>query len=307
MNRAMKRTFAFLVMAFVAVAFCFALDGNVTWYWFENDYNVEYYRYQLDGEFDGFWTVVDWSVTEVTLTVDVTEVHTLYLQQSYDGENWSESSFIDSEVFVEEEPVEELPMEEPEEFFVEEELEFDDFGDSFVAIGPTTVYEADLIADEVSENKNRGALYLDYGVGYLNSLPNSAGPKSLGAFVSYSQTFANLGLGDFGIKTNLALYTNKNLVFNLSQTQFMSYVNALALYTVKIGNCDFFGGIGPDFRFTMFTDVKAKLGMAAEAGIRFYRSGAVVLGIVVSDHYYLVPNSDMANVFDVKIFRTLAF
>lgn len=302
MNRAMKRTLAFLVMALVAVAFCFALDGNVTWYWFENDYNVEYYRYQLDGEFDGFWTVVDWSVTEVTLTVDVTEVHTLYLQQSYDGENWSESSFMDSEVFEEE-----LPIEEPEDLVLEEEPEFDDFGDSFVAIGPTTVYEADLIADEVSEKKRSGNLKLDYGIGYLNSLPNSSGPKSLGSFASYSQTFANLGLGDFGIKTNLALYTNKNLVFNLSQAQFMSYVNALALYTVKIGNCDLFGGIGPDFRFTMFTDVKAKLGMAAEAGIRFYRSGAVVLGIVVSDHYYMVPNSDMANVFDVKIFRTLAF
>ena len=74
----MKKALLVLVVFFVSAFSLFALEGSVTWIWFENDPNVEYYRYQIDGEDDDKWTVVDWTVTEVTYTLDVTVLHTLY-------------------------------------------------------------------------------------------------------------------------------------------------------------------------------------------------------------------------------------
>lgn len=301
----MKRILAILAFALFAVAFAFALDGNVTWFWFENDYNVEYYRYQLDGENEDGWVVVDWSVTEVTLSVDISVPHTLYLQQSYDGENWSESSLADSEVY-QEEGVDASPIDEVnEEFAAAMEAEY---GDSFVAVGPTSVNDADMVVyDTISIDRYNGMSCLDFGVGYLNYLPNSTGPKSVGLFVSYNRTYVQVGFGEFGFKANLSLYTNKNLFVDIRHTQLMSYANMLAMFMTKVGNCDLFGAIGPDFRFTMFTDAKAKLGLAAELGIRFHRSKDLVIGMSLSDHYYLIPNTDMANAFDVRLFMTKTF
>ena len=115
----MKKVLLVLVGFFISAFALFALEGSVTWIWFENDPNVEYYRYQIDGEEDDKWTVVDWTVTEVTYTLDVTVLHILYLQQSYDGINWSASSYTESEIYYEAE-------ESPEDFFEEDLL--DDFG-----------------------------------------------------------------------------------------------------------------------------------------------------------------------------------
>ena len=106
----MKKLLLIAILSVISVVGLFALDGIVTWTWYENDPDVEYYRYQVDGEEDGRWTVVDWSVNEVSLTLDVSVLHTLYLQQSYDGEIWSPSSATDSEIYTEsegEEPYEE--------------------------------------------------------------------------------------------------------------------------------------------------------------------------------------------------------
>lgn len=50
------------------------------------------YRYQLDGEDEEGWTVLPPTVTSIDLVLS--GEHTFYLQQSPDGENWSESSSI---------------------------------------------------------------------------------------------------------------------------------------------------------------------------------------------------------------------
>ena len=74
----MKRFAAVLIVILIAIPCAWAREGIVTWTWYENDPMVEYYRYQVDAEEPGMWTVVDWSVTEVSITLDVSVVHTLF-------------------------------------------------------------------------------------------------------------------------------------------------------------------------------------------------------------------------------------
>jgi hypothetical protein len=104
-----------LVLAFVIVPVVAAV--NVTWEWILDDSEVQYFRYQLEGELDDAWTVVPSSVTCYELeNADGSVAHTLYLQQSYDGKNWSPSAYASSDpVVTEEEPVvEAAPVAEPE-------------------------------------------------------------------------------------------------------------------------------------------------------------------------------------------------
>lgn len=90
----MRVKFIALLTALVVVpAIVFAAPVVVTWEWMLEDPMVTTFRYQLDGEDEANWTVVDsfvTSYTEVGLDGDVP--HTLYLQQSYDGINFSGSA-----------------------------------------------------------------------------------------------------------------------------------------------------------------------------------------------------------------------
>ena len=48
-------------------------------------------------------------------------------------------------------------------------------------------------------------------------------------------------------------------------------------------------------------------GLAVEMGVRYHRSENFVIGLALSDHYYLAPISDMANRFDVRVFLSKSF
>ena len=295
----MKRLLALLVVLVFATAAAFALDGIVTWVWYVNDWDVQYYRYQLDGEDDDKWTVVGWDVNEVTLELDVSVVHTLYLQQSYDGVNWSVSSSADSDIYESGEP-EVVPFEEESEV---------------VEVTPDEVHEKEgeeEAAEEVVETVEEGPqyiskTYLDFGVGYMNAIPNQAGPKTLGGFVSFSMTFFKAGVFDIGFKANLSLYTSKNLVFDIRNTQMFTYVNALALATAVVGNCDVYGAIGPDMGLRFINDTSFNLGLAVEVGVRYHRFKDLSLGFALSDHYYLIPYTSIANRFDVRVYASRSF
>lgn len=292
----------FLILMF-ALSCAFATDGIVTWTWFENDPNVEFYRYQVDGEEDGKWTVVDWSVSEVSYELDVSVVHTLYLQQSYDGIVWSESSMTDSEIYQPaeyEETPEELPAEEiqaPEGQPAESAPEEVDLSG----------LSGEVISDTEEEKKYAPIMDLDLGFGYMNCLPDSAGPKSIGLFASYSHTLGKLGIFDYGIKANLSLYTTKSLFTETSNTQLYSYVNAMAMLTAVVGNCDIFGAIGPDVGFSFVKDNKVYFGIAAEVGVRYHRFKTLSLGFVLSDHQYIYHRADRINKMDLKLFITKTF
>ena len=299
----MRKLAAVLLMLIFALSCVFATDGIVTWTWFENDPDVEFFRYQVDGEDEGKWTVVDWSVNEVSLELDVSEVHTLYLQQSYDGIVWSQSSMTDSEIY---EPEEEEPYEE--EFSTEEiqapEEKPAESGDEVVDISGLSG-EAIGAAEEPA--KYSPLIALDFGVSYMNCLPDSAGPKSAGVFASYSYTFGKVGTFDYGVKANLSLYTTKNLFTDTANTQLYSYLNALAMMTTNVGNCDIYGAIGLDLGFGFVKDNSVYFGIAAEVGVKYHRFKTLSLGLALSDHQYLAPVSKRVNRMDLKLFVTKYF
>ena len=296
----MKRLLIAVILLFVSASALFALDGIVTWTWYENDPNVEFYRYQLDGEEEGRWTVVDWSVTEVSLTLDVSVIHTLYLQQSYDGEIWGPSSATDSEIYTEGEEPEPYEEEELSEEEIPEESEWDD------EVIAATVMEDEIFVPTVEVEVYRPQIYVDGGIGYINSIPDSAAPKGIGLNGAYSRTFLKVGIFDIGVRANLGLYASKSLFTNPSQCQISGYVNALAMATTVVGNCDVYGAIGPDLGFTFVTDGGVRFGLAAELGLRYHRYKNFSIGFAVSDHYYLAPRSNMINRMELKAFLSWA-
>jgi len=111
----MRTKFIALLTALVLLpAVLFAVPVVVTWEWLLEDPMVTTFRYQVDGEADDKWNVVDSSVTSYTERgLDGALAHTLYLQQSYDGVNFSGSAISVAEPMFP--VVEELPViaEEP--------------------------------------------------------------------------------------------------------------------------------------------------------------------------------------------------
>ncbi len=305
----MRRLLPIVFLLLIALSGAWALDGIVTWIWYENDPNVSYYRYQLDGEDDDNWTVVEWNVNEVTLELDVSVEHVLYLQQSYDGEVWSVSSFTPSEVYEAGQDVSEEVYFEENAVLEESENPADasseETGPKLDDVQDVELSEEEAIVNQVAEVKKYDRLiWLDFGVGYLNTIPNSDGPKMLGGFASYNRTFLKASVFDIGAKANLGLYTSKDLILNISNAQMYSYLNVLALATTRIGNCDLYGAIGPEIGLTFINNTSFKAGLAVELGIQYRRLENLFFGFVVSDHYYMIPHTDMANRFDMRFYAT---
>lgn len=317
----MKKALIATIILFISAFALFALDGNVKWVWFENDPGVEYYRYQLEGEDDDKWTVVSWSVNEVTFFLDVSVLHTLYLQQSYDGVNWSESSFTESEVYLEseEEVIEDYLFEDDlltDEEEPEEEVDLAGLEDDVVVTA--TVIEDEVILPEVEVETYKALSILDIGPGFMNSIPDSAGPKTIGLNVAYSRTFVKAGIFDIGLKADLGIYTSKDLFsFRkwssgewLENWKLQGYVNCMALASTVVGNCDLYGALGPDFGFTYGKNYDGSIGLIGlglELGVRYHRFEKISIGFAVTDHQYLFSlfgnaGTDMTNRLELKAF-----
>ena len=106
----MKRKFITVLAVLILLpAFLFAVPVVVTWEWLLEDPLVTTFRYQVDGEEEDNWTVVDSSVTSYTERgLDGTVDHALYLQQSYDGVHFSGSAVSVAEAMFP--PEEEVPV-----------------------------------------------------------------------------------------------------------------------------------------------------------------------------------------------------
>ncbi len=86
------RSFILICIMLVSAVAIFAQEVDITWNWTATQDGITAFRYQMDGELDGAWTVVDAAVTSYeTGPVDATVPHVLYVQQSFDGVNWSAS------------------------------------------------------------------------------------------------------------------------------------------------------------------------------------------------------------------------
>ena len=97
-----------IVVALLLVALAlpaFASTVTVEWQWTVNDPAVQFFRYQVDGEDPNLWEYVPCDVTSYSISgVDGSRSYALYLQQSYDGRNWSASSVSVSQPYVVEDP-----------------------------------------------------------------------------------------------------------------------------------------------------------------------------------------------------------
>lgn len=255
---------------------------------------VGYYRYQIDGEEDGRWTVVDRSVNEVSITLDVSAVHTLYLQQSYDGILWSASSSTDSEVFIEEEILpepaeEELPPEEevPEEITAEEEPE-----------EPVAEVPAEEVFIPLSQ--------LDLGLVYMDFIPDSAGPKAIGACVSYSRTFAGKGIFAFGISAGLSACVPETVFSGTGGIQVPVRLDVAGLVTARVGRCDIYMALGPGICFAAGRGGYVSAGIAAALGVRYHRTEELSFGIVLTDSQYLSDREHIGNIMDLGAFVSLS-
>ena len=93
MKKLTKVIFIIALLAMVVLPLSARKAMNVSWEWLLSDPEVTAYRYQLNGEADDGWTVVDGNTSVYTATgLDPYSDYTLYLQCSYDGINWSESA-----------------------------------------------------------------------------------------------------------------------------------------------------------------------------------------------------------------------
>ncbi len=114
MNKTKKLLMVLVVLACLLAPVLAVQTMSVTWTWNHDDQDVNYYRYQMNGEIDDEWTVVPNTVLSYSATeLDPYLGYTLYLQCSYDGENWSESAIATAEPLLVKE-VEEATVVEPE-------------------------------------------------------------------------------------------------------------------------------------------------------------------------------------------------
>lgn len=136
-----KRSFLLVALILISVSL-FAAPVVVTWEWMLEDPNVTTFRYQIDGENPDEWIVVDSSVTSYTVKgLDGSKAYTLYLQQSYDGENFSGSAQAVSEPLFPAEP--ELVAADMEPAAVEPVVE-----EEMVAADAEPVVEEELVVAE---------------------------------------------------------------------------------------------------------------------------------------------------------------
>lgn len=88
-----KRILTIFALLILIPTMIFATEVAITWEWMVDDPQVTGFRYQLNDENPDAWTVVDANTTSAVIkNLDGSKEYTLYLQQTFDGVNWSGSS-----------------------------------------------------------------------------------------------------------------------------------------------------------------------------------------------------------------------
>jgi hypothetical protein len=168
------------------------------------------------------------------------------------------------------------------------------------------------VAEEVQEAaepqapKYKALSQLDLGVGYMDYLPDTAGPKTLGISAAYSRTFVKYGVFDVGAKANVSLYTTRDLVSDRQKLQMYLQMNVLGLVSAAVGKCDIHLAFGPELCFVLGRDGYKIAGIAAEIGLRYHRTEKLSFGAVLSDHAYLIRPESRCNMMDLRLYVPLA-
>ncbi len=291
----MKRLIAVFVLLCCVLCGVFALEASVIWNWYRNDRAVKYYRYQLDGEDEDGWTVVSSNVYEVALDVDVSVVHVLYLQQSYDGIHWSESSCTESEVYEDSGYQEEddFYWDDIEEDFPEEEEE----PEEVVEVVEEPVVETPVVA---TPKKKDSKSFFNFAISYRNSIPNDKVEKNLGFVVSFTHLFPLSGNAfTSGLRVENSYYTTR-LIFNgLDKTDYFITASIMGVVNFAPSKGDFSIGFGPEIQLRVGTvEPTVYYGLNSTLAMRFTLSDNLSLGLAMSDHFYFYP--EKVNVYDFR-------
>lgn len=320
----MKRASIVIALLLVVVAGAFALDATVTWSWSQNDPDVKYFRYQLDGEEEGLWTVVGADVLNASYDIDVSVEHTLYLQQSYDGANWSASSHTVSAAVEEEtvladvvetsepaevpaenvepiaEPVAEPASESAEPAETAPENNSDDVQPEVSAEEPAV--QEEVVSEAPAEEapaKAAPAVYparsrIDLGVVYGNKIPFDKDNHLVGASLGYTFLFGRTGSFGFGAKAQFTAYTGLDTfkdLKNISAANFKGTLDVMLVADYATSWADFYLGVGGEVS-APFTALKSyTAGVVAQLGARIRLGNVFGLGLEVTDGYYLYPEA----------------
>lgn len=206
-----------------------AAQVTVDWNWVKNDPGVQYFRYQMDGEAEDGWTVVDASVTSYSASgLDGSRGYTLYLQQSYDGVYWSASASSSSQPVVPQEAVLDEPVvteevvETPEEEVVVEQaapVEALALEEAEDVVEEPVVVEAAPVAAPVAEPQTPGtfsfSLSFADGVG-LNNIGDKLDYDYQGVIqLGFEDMLANSVAG-WDIRLNLGFMANP--IYDIADT-----------------------------------------------------------------------------------------
>jgi len=197
----------------------FSNEVMIEWQWDLLDEEISFFRYQIDGETEEDWTVVDSTITSFNLgPVDSQNIYSLYLQQSYDGENWSESAVVGYNVSVIE--VAKEPEQEPIVEVAEELTPFIHFEEPIEE--PSVIEEAPVVftaLDKDEKNRKIEILIGFAGKGDNKFFKDFFTAKddfvSLKTFVFPSVTLDYIDSTLFSVKKNLNLGLKVGLFYNL--------------------------------------------------------------------------------------------
>lgn len=309
----MKRASMIIALLLVVVVGAFALDATVTWHWGQNDPEVKFFRHQIDGEDGEKWTVVNSNVLEASYDVDVSVEHVFYLQQSYDGENWSASSIsvlaaVKEEKVaktpVVEEPAVEVPVVAKE---VKEEAPATDIA-QVVAEEPkaepvaSETVEVEPIVAPVVVAKTPAKSRINFGVIYQNNaLKFDKTNHNLGLALDYTFLFGRRGSFGMGVKAQLSAVTSLETLKNIKTVTKYSDLNlvgrfdllVVADYALSWG--DVYFGLGAEVKapITSLAEIKSGyvLGATAQLGARLRLGNLFGVGLELADAYYLYPTA----------------
>ena len=296
----MKKLAILVALLSFVLSGIFALEASVSWNWYKNDRNVKYFRYQLDAEDEDGWTVVKSSVQEVSLDVDVSVVHVLYLQQSYDGIHWSESSCTESEVYTEEDF-----SYEDEDFYYDDE--FEDFLEEEQQPEQELVEEEEVVEETtavVEEKVPQGKSFLNFAFSYRNSIPYHTVSKDIGIIASFTHLFPldleiNASFSS-GFRAELGFYASEELFSDPSDANYFLVASVQGGMNFSPNKGDFTIAFGPEvqLKFGNF-EPTFYVGLNSLLGIRFNLSDNYSLGFSAADHFYFYP--EKLNLYDLRV------
>ncbi len=314
-----KKTIA-LILALVLFALpVFAVNVSVTWDWVNNDTEVKFFRYQVDGETADGWTVVSSDVTSYEAKgLDGDSSYTLYLQQSYDGIYWSASSAATSapinppveEIVAVEElaetPVEEAPVVEeviavaPEatDVPVEEVIPVE-------VVPAEPVEEAVAPVEEVAVAEEPKQSAFQFTLGFGGGVGSTVPEKNLRLDANLSLDFENIaksGAFGFDIRTDFGLILDpavsmKDLFKDFAFIKPRSYYKAFYMDLMLGGNATvgknmFYLAGGPVLQLNwkgydnagsygpyLNDTINLKWGLVADLGYRFNFTKVFSLGL----------------------------